>query len=90
MESSDQPTIQAIVKAFFSALVLVSIASPVLARDGEVFFRKKGRVEVGPGTRLELVDCDGSHDSDGNSDGGVTCSIKVINSNETPYRIEQQ
>ena len=90
MESSDQLITHTIVKVFFSALVLVCIASPVLARDGEVFFRKKGRVEVGPGTRLELVDCDGSHDSDGNSDGGVTCSIKVINSNETPYRTEQQ
>ena len=90
MESSDQLITHAIVKAFFSALVLVSIASPVLARDGEVFFRKKGRVDVGPGTQLELVNCDGSHDRDGNSDGGVTCSIKVINSNETPYRTEQQ
>ena len=77
-------------KALLTALALVSFAAPVLARDGEVFFRKKGRVEVGPGTRLELVDCDGSHDSQGNSDGGVTCSIKVINDQESPYRIEQQ
>lgn len=55
-----------------------------------MFFRKKGRVEVGPGTRLELVNCDGSHDGSGNADGGVTCSIKVINDHETPYRTEQQ
>ena len=49
-------------KALLTALALVSFAAPVLARDGEVFFRKKGRVEVGPGTRLELVDCDGIHE----------------------------
>ena len=77
-------------KHHLTAMALVSIAVPGLAHDGEAFFSKKGRVEVGPGTRLELVDCDGSHDSDGNSDGGVTCSIKVINAQESPYRTEQQ
>ena len=77
-------------KALFTALALVSFAAPGLARDGEVFFRKKGAVEIGPGTRLEMVDCDGSHDSAGNSDVGLTCSIKVINDYEDPYRVGHQ
>ena len=77
-------------KACLYAFVLLSISAPSFARAGEVFFRKKGRVEVGPGTRLELVDCDGSQDSGGNSDGGLTCSIKVINNHESPYRTDQQ
>ena len=75
-------------KALLSALVLASVAAPALARDGEVFFRKKGAVEIGPGTRLEMVDCDGSVDENGNSDGGLTCSIKVINNDEDPYRVD--
>ena len=77
-------------RSILAAFILFFIAAPSFARDGEVFFRNKGRVEVGPGSRLELVDCDGSHDSQGNSDGGVTCSIKVINDQESPYRTEQQ
>ena len=53
-------------KPLLTALALVLTAAPVLARDGEAFFSKKGRVEVGPGTRLESFDCDSSHDSDSN------------------------
>ena len=77
-------------KALLAALVLASVAAPSLARDGEVFFRKKGTAEVGPGTRIELVDCDGSHDTHNNSDGGLTCSIKFISDQENPYRVDQQ
>ena len=58
--------------------------------DGEVFFRNKGRVEVGPGSRLELVDCEGSYDGGGTTNEGVTCSIKVINDHKTPYRTDVQ
>ena len=77
-------------KSLLFAFILFLIAAPSFARDGEVFFRNKGRVEVGPGSRLELVDCEGSYDSEGNTNVGVTCSIKVINANKAPYRTEIQ
>lgn len=77
-------------KALLTALVLASVAAPVLARDGEVFFRRKGAIQVGPGTRLELVDCDGSVDDEGNANGGLTCDVKVINNHEDPYRVGNQ
>tara|TARA_Y100000739_G_C20344024_1_gene344637 strand:+ start:297 stop:539 length:243 start_codon:yes stop_codon:yes gene_type:complete len=77
-------------KSLLAALVLASVAAPALARDGEVFFRKKGAVQVGPGTHLELVDCDGSTDEEGNANGGLTCDVKVINNHQDPYRVDQQ
>ena len=79
-------------RPILSAFILFFITAPSFARDGEVFFRNKGRVEVGlgPGSRLELVDCDGSYDDEGTTNEGVTCSIKVINDHKTPYRMEVQ
>lgn len=77
-------------KSILFAFIFSFIAAPSFARDGEVFFRNKGRVEVGPGSRLELVDCEGSYDSEGNTNEGLTCSIKVINDHKTPYRTEVQ
>lgn len=71
-------------KSILFAFIFSFIAAPSFARDGEVFFRNKGRVEVGPGSRLELVDCEG------NANVGVTCSIKVINDNKAPFRTEIQ
>ena len=73
-----------------SAFILCFITAPSFARDGEVFFRNKGRVEVGSGSRLELVDFDGSYDDEGTTNEGVTCSIEVINDHKTPYRTEVQ
>ena len=55
-------------KPHLTALALIFVTSPVLACDGEAFFSQNARVEVGSGTCLELIDCDGSHVSDGNSD----------------------
>ena len=75
-------------KPLFAAFILLSITAPSFARDGEVFFRNKGRVEVGPGSRLELVDCEGSFDGEGITNEGVTCSIKIINDHKTPYRTD--
>ena len=77
-------------RSILAAFILFFIAAPSFARDGEVFFRNKGRVEVGPGSRLELVDCEGSYDGGGTTNEGVTCSIKVINDHKTPYRTDVQ
>ena len=77
-------------KSLLFVFILSFITAPFFARDGEIFFTNKGRVEVGPGSRLELVDCEGSHDSEGSTNVGVTCSIKVINDHKTPYRTEFQ
>ena len=77
-------------RSILAAFILFFIAAPSFARDGEVFFRNKGRIEVGPGSRLELVDCDGSYDDEGTNNEGLTCSIKVINDHKTPYRTEVQ
>ena len=75
-------------RPILSESILFFITAPSFARDGEVFFRNKGRVEVGPGSRLELVDCDGSFDDEGATNEGVTRSIKVINDHKTPYRMD--
>ena len=77
-------------KSILFAFIFSFITAPSFARDGEVFFRNKGRVKVGPGSRLELVDCEGSYDSEGDTNGGMTCSINVINDHQTPYRTEVQ
>ena len=79
-----------IMKSILFAFIFSFINAPSFARDGEVFFRNKGRVEVGPGSRLELIDCVGSHDSEVNANVGVACSIKVINYHKTPCRTEVQ
>ena len=39
------------------ALAFVAMSAPALARDGEVFFRRKEQVEVTPGSRLEVMEC---------------------------------
>ena len=77
-------------KSILFIFIFSFIIAPSFARDGEVFFRNKGRVEVGPGSRLELVDCDGSYDDEDTTNEGLTCSIKVINDHKTPYRTEVQ
>ena len=77
-------------RSILAALILFFIAAPSFARDGEVFFRNKGRVEVGPGSRLELVDCDVNYDDQGTTNEVLTCSIKVINDHKTPCRTEVQ
>ena len=72
---------------FTRALLFLAVASattPALARDGEVFFRRKGQVEVAPGSRLEVTGC---QDAD---NGGITCSVQLINDSEAPYRIEEE
>ena len=79
-----------IMKSILFKFIFSFIIAPSFARDGEVFFRNKGRVEVGPGSRLELVDCDGSYDDEDTTNEGLTCSIKVINDHKTPYRTEVQ
>ena len=77
-------------RSVLAAFILFFNAAPSFARDGEVFFRNKERVEVGPGSRLELVDCDGSYDDESTTNEGLTCSIKVINDHKTPYHTEIQ
>ena len=77
-------------RSVLAAFILFFNAAPSFARDGEVFFRNKERVEVGPGSRLELVDCDVNYDDQGTTNEVLTCSIKVINDHKTPCRTEVQ
>ena len=71
------------------SLLLSATTAAAFARDGEVFFRNKNRVQVGPGSTVEVVDCEPSTDNQGNASGGLTCSVKVVDPGATPYRVEQ-
>ena len=79
-----------VMKAVLALMLLLSSTTSAVARDGEVFFRNKGRVQVGPGAQIEVVDCEPSADNQGNATGGLTCNIKVVDPGATPYRVEQE
>ena len=64
-------------KAVLALMLLLSSTTSAVARDGEVFFRNKGRVQVGPGAQIEVVDCEPSADNQGNATGGLTTSGKA-------------
>jgi len=66
------------------ALAFVAMSSPTLARDGEVFFRRKEQVEVTPGSRLEVMDCVDT------SDCGMTCDVRLVDDNDVPFRAEEE
>ena len=66
------------------ALAFVAMSAPTLARNGEVFFRRKEQVEVTPGSRLEVMDCVDT------PDGGMTCDVRLVNDNDVPFRAEEE
>jgi len=66
------------------ALAFVVMSAPALARDGEVFFRRKEQVEVTPGSRLEVMECVDT------SDAGMTCDVRLVDDNDVPFRAEEE
>ena len=71
-------------RKLFLALAFVAMSAPALARDGEVFFRRKEQVKVTQGSRLEVMDCVDT------SDGGMTCDVRLVDDNDVPCPVEEE
>ena len=65
-------------------ILMTCLATPALARDGEAFFQSIEENSIGPGSRLEVIDCKNA------ANGGTSCSIKIIKENDDSQCPEEE
>ena len=57
------------------------LSAPALARDGEVFFRRKSnQLLIGPNTELRPTNCTTA------ADGTVSCDVQIVNPDDPSNR----
>lgn len=58
----------------FLLLAVLMTAAPVMAQDGQVYFRRKGnQLLIGPNTELKPTNCVTA------ADGSISCDVQIVN-----------
>ena len=64
--------------------LMVCLATPAPAREGEAFFQSIEKDGIAPGSRLEVINCTDA------ANGGIKCSIRMINEDKDSQRPEEE